>query len=54
MMDAHRKAAILLLSLDKPLAAEGNEPVAARQVERLTMEIARVDDVSVTSTKQCP
>ncbi len=46
MMDAHRKAAILLLSLDKPLAAEVMSQLPRDQVERLTMEIARVDDVS--------
>lgn len=45
-MDAHRKAAILMLSLDKPLAAEVMSQLPREQVERLTMEIARVDDVT--------
>lgn len=45
-MDAHRKAAILLLSLDKPLAAEVLSQLPREQVERLTIEIARVDDVT--------
>lgn len=45
-MDATRKAAILLLSLDKPLAAEVLSQLPRDQVERLTIEIARVEDVS--------
>jgi flagellar motor switch protein FliG len=45
-MDSHRKAAIMLLSLDKPLAAEVMSQLPREQVERLTMEIARVEDVS--------
>jgi flagellar motor switch protein FliG len=45
-MDAVRKAAILLLSLEKPLAAEVLSQLPRDQVERLTMEIARVDDVT--------
>lgn len=45
-MDATRKAAILLLSLDKPLAAEVLSQLPRDQVERLTFEIARVEDVS--------
>lgn len=45
-MNPNRKAAILLLSLDKPLAAEVLSQLPHDQVERLTMEIARVEDVS--------
>lgn len=45
-MDATRKAAILLLSLDKPLAAEVLGQLPRPQVEKLMMEVARVDDVT--------
>lgn len=45
-MDAIRKAAILLLSLEKPLAAEVLSQLSREQVERLTLEIAKVDDVT--------
>lgn len=45
-MSPNRKAAILLLSLDKPLAAEVLSQLPHDQVERLTMEIARVEDVT--------
>jgi len=45
-MDALRKSAILLLSLDKPLAAEVLGSLPRDQVEKLTLEIARIDDVS--------
>uniref|UniRef100_A0A7C4LMD0 Flagellar motor switch protein FliG n=1 Tax=Schlesneria paludicola TaxID=360056 RepID=A0A7C4LMD0_9PLAN len=45
-MDAVRKAAILIMSLDKPLAAEVLSQLPRDQVERLTMEIALVDDVT--------
>lgn len=45
-MDSNRKAAILLLSLDKPLAAEVMSQLPRDQVERLTMEITRVEDVT--------
>jgi flagellar motor switch protein FliG len=45
-MDAVRKSAILLLSLEKPLAAEVLSQLPRDQVERLTMEIARLDDVT--------
>jgi flagellar motor switch protein FliG len=45
-MDSTRKAAILLLSLDKPLAAEVLSQLPRDQVERLMMEVARVDDVT--------
>lgn len=45
-MDATRKAAILLLSLEKPLAAEVLSQLPRDQVERLTLEIAKVEDVT--------
>jgi flagellar motor switch protein FliG len=45
-MDATRKAAILLLSLEKPLAAEVLSQLPREQVERITLEIAKVDDVT--------
>ncbi|GIX04514.1 MAG: flagellar motor switch protein FliG [Planctomycetaceae bacterium] len=45
-MDPVRKAAILLMSLDKPLAAEVMSQLPRDQVERLTMEIATVDVVT--------
>jgi len=45
-MDATRKAAILLLSLERPLAAEVLSQLPRDQVERLTMEIARLEDVT--------
>ncbi len=45
-MDAVRKSAILILSLDKPLAAEVLSNMSREQVERVTLEIARLDDVS--------
>lgn len=45
-MDPTRKAAILLLSLDKPLAAEVLSQLPRDQVERLMMEVARVEDVT--------
>ncbi|ADG68911.1 flagellar motor switch protein FliG [Planctopirus limnophila DSM 3776] len=45
-MDAIRKAAILLLSMEKPLAAEVLASMTREQVERVTLEIAKVDDVT--------
>lgn len=45
-MDTIRKAAILLLSLEKPLAAEVLAQMSREQVERVTLEIARIDDVT--------
>ena len=45
-MDDLRKAAILLLSLDKPLAAEVLSQMPRRQVELITVEIARLEDVT--------
>ena len=45
-MDNLRKAAIFLLSLDKPIAAEVLSQMSRRQVEAVTLEIARLDDVS--------
>jgi flagellar motor switch protein FliG len=41
-----RKAAILLLSLDKPLAAEILAQMSKEHVERITLEIAKLDDVT--------
>jgi flagellar motor switch protein FliG len=45
-MDELRKAAILLLSLDKPLAAEVLSQLPRRQVELVTVEIAKLEDVT--------
>jgi flagellar motor switch protein FliG len=45
-MDDLRKAAILLLSLDKPLAAEVVSQLPRRIVELVTLEIAKIDDVT--------
>lgn len=45
-MDGVRKAAILLLSLEKPLAAEVLSQMSREQVERVTLEIAQIDNVS--------
>lgn len=41
-----RKAAIFLLSLDKPLAAEVLSQLGKEQVEAVTLEIAKLDDVT--------
>lgn len=46
MMDDLRKAAILLLSLDKPLAAEVLSQLPRRQVELVTIEIAKLEGVT--------
>jgi flagellar motor switch protein FliG len=46
IMDDIRKAAILLLSLEKPLAAEVLSQMTRDQVERVTLEIAKTDDVT--------
>ncbi|MBI3864714.1 MAG: flagellar motor switch protein FliG [Planctomycetia bacterium] len=45
-MTGLRKAAIVLLSLEKSLAAEVMAQLAKDDVEALTMEIARLDDVT--------
>lgn len=45
-MTGLRKAAIVLLSLEKPLAAEVLAQLRKEQVEALTMEIARLEDVT--------
>lgn len=45
-MNSLRKAAILLLSLDKPLAGEILSQLNKEQVEAVTLEIARLDDVT--------
>ncbi len=45
-MDNVRKAAVLLLSLEKPLAAEVLSQLPRPMVEAVTLEIARLDDVS--------
>jgi flagellar motor switch protein FliG len=45
-MQSVRKAAILLLSLDKPLAAEVLAAMPRDHVEQVTLEIAKLDDVS--------
>ncbi len=45
-MENIRKAAILLLSLEKPLAAEVLSQMRKEMVEQVTLEIARLEDVS--------
>jgi len=45
-MTGLRKAAIVLLTLEKPLAAEVMAQLRKEDVESLTMEIARLDDVT--------
>jgi len=45
-MTALRKAAIVLLSLDKPVAAEVMSLLPKEEVVRLTMEIAKVEDIT--------
>jgi flagellar motor switch protein FliG len=45
-MDDLRKAAILLLSLDKPIAAEVMSQLPRRQLEQVTLEIAKLEDVT--------
>ena len=45
-MDSIRKAAVLLLSLDKPIAAEVLSLMSKDLVESVTLEIAQLDDVS--------
>jgi flagellar motor switch protein FliG len=45
-MTGLRKAAVVLLSLEKPLAAEVMAQLRKEEVEALTMEIARLDDVT--------
>ena len=45
-MSALRKAAIVVLSLEKPLAAEVLSQLSKEEVEALTMEITRLKDVT--------
>src|SRR5437016_141281 len=45
-MDNIRKAAILMLSLEKPLAAEVLSQLPKNRVEQLTLEIARLEEVT--------
>lgn len=45
-MTGLRKSAIVLLSLEKPLAAEVMSQLSKESVESLTMEIAKLDDVT--------
>lgn len=45
-MDGVRKAAVFLLSLEKPVAAEVLSQLPRDQVERVMLEIAKMDDVS--------
>lgn len=45
-MTGLRKSAIVLLSLEKPLAAEVLSQMSKESVEALTMEIAKLDDVT--------
>ena len=51
-MDDLRKAAVLLLSLDKPLAAEVLSLLPRPAVEAVSMEIARVEDVTADQQAQ--
>src|SRR5262245_30337246 len=46
VMTGLRKAAVVLLSLEKALAAEVMAQLRKEEVEALTMEIARLDDVT--------
>lgn len=46
-MDNLKRAAIVMLSLDKSLASQVVNLLPKDQVERLTMEIAKTDDVSI-------
>ncbi|MCH7988384.1 MAG: flagellar motor switch protein FliG [Planctomycetes bacterium] len=50
-MDSIRKAAVLLLSLDKPIAAEVLSLMPKELVESVTLEIAQIDDVSKDEQK---
>ncbi|MCH7686817.1 MAG: flagellar motor switch protein FliG [Planctomycetes bacterium] len=50
-MDSIRKAAVLLLSLDKPIAAEVLSLMPKELVESVTLEIAQLDDVSKEEQK---
>jgi flagellar motor switch protein FliG len=50
-MDEIRKSAILLLSLDKPLAAEILSQLPRSFVESVTFEIAKLDDVTKEEQK---
>jgi flagellar motor switch protein FliG len=45
-MDAVRKAAILLLTLEKPIAAEVLSQLPKGMVESVTLEIAKIDDIT--------
>lgn len=45
-MDDLRKAAILILSLDKPIAAEVMSQLPRRQLELVTLEIAKLEDIT--------
>ena len=45
-MDDIRKAAVFLLSLDKPLAAEVMSQLPKDQVEAVTMQLAKLEDIS--------
>lgn len=45
-MEGVRKAAVFLLSLEKPVAAEVLSQLPRDQVERVMLEIAKMDDVS--------
>ena len=45
-MEAVRKAAILLLTLEKPIAAEVLSQLPKQLVEAVTLEIAKIDDIT--------
>ncbi|MEM1063575.1 MAG: flagellar motor switch protein FliG, partial [Planctomycetota bacterium] len=45
-MDDLRKAAVLLLSLDKPVAAEVLAQLPRHLVEAVTLEVAKLDDIT--------
>lgn len=51
-MDSTRKAAILLLSLERPLAAEVMSQLPRDQLEKVTLEIAKLDDVTRDQQEQ--
>lgn len=50
-MDSIRKAAILLLSLEKPVAAEVLSLMPKDMVETVTLEIAKMDDITKDQQK---
>lgn len=51
-MDAADKAAVLLLSLEKPIAAEVLSLLPKNQVEEITFRLAKMEDISKNEQKQ--